>query len=208
MPSATSLLELARSTGPLAVATDADLLARYIADRDEAAFAEIVRRNGPNVLRACRTIAGPDAAEDAFQAVFLLLARKAARITRPGSLAGWLHAVAVRTARTARRSAARRRKHEANAVPLATPDEMRGRVTAVDMIFIGTSNEFGQFESGLTAQWFGTVHAVVFGGIGTLLVVGLWAWLFPDLRNAGDLNLIAAASTKEDAAEEIQAKEI
>ena len=51
---------------------------------------------------------------------------------------------------------------------LATPDEMRGRVTAVDMIFIGTSNEFGQFESGVTAQWFGTVPAVVLGGIGTL----------------------------------------
>jgi len=65
-----------------------------------------------------------------------------------------------------------------------TPDEMRGRVTAVDMIFIGTSNEFGQFESGLTAQWFGTVPAVVLGGIGTLVVIGLWAWLFPELRRA------------------------
>jgi MFS family permease len=70
---------------------------------------------------------------------------------------------------------------------LATPDEMRGRVTAVDMIFIGTSNEFGQFESGLTAQWFGTVPAVVLGGIGTLLVIALWAWLFPELRHAGEL---------------------
>src|SRR3954447_16791871 len=48
---------------------------------------------------------------------------------------------------------------------LATPDEMRGRVTAVDMIFIGTSNEFGQFESGVTAQWFGTVPAVILGGV-------------------------------------------
>ncbi len=70
---------------------------------------------------------------------------------------------------------------------LATPDEMRGRVTAVDMIFIGTSNEFGQFESGVTAQWFGTVPAVVLGGIGTLVVIGLWAWLFPELRHAGEL---------------------
>jgi MFS family permease len=70
---------------------------------------------------------------------------------------------------------------------LATPDEMRGRVTAVDMIFIGTSNEFGQFESGITAQWFGTVPAVVLGGIGTLVVIALWAWLFPELRQAGDL---------------------
>jgi MFS family permease len=70
---------------------------------------------------------------------------------------------------------------------LATPDEMRGRVTAVDMIFIGASNEFGQFESGVTAQWFGTVPAVVLGGIGTLVVIGLWAWLFPELRHAGEL---------------------
>jgi len=73
---------------------------------------------------------------------------------------------------------------------LATPDEMRGRVTAVDMIFIGTSNEFGQFESGLTAQWFGTVPAVVLGGIGTLLVVTLWAWWFPELREAGELHAL------------------
>jgi len=74
---------------------------------------------------------------------------------------------------------------------LATPDEMRGRVTAVDMIFIGTSNEFGQFESGITAQWFGTVPAVVLGGIGTLVVVALWAWWFPELRNAGELHEFA-----------------
>jgi MFS family permease len=75
---------------------------------------------------------------------------------------------------------------------LATPDEMRGRVTAVDMIFIGTSNEFGQFESGVTAQWFGTVPAVVLGGIGTLVVIGVWAWLFPELRHAGALSDIKA----------------
>jgi MFS family permease len=73
---------------------------------------------------------------------------------------------------------------------LATPDEMRGRVTAVDMIFIGTSNEFGQFESGLTAQWLGTVPAVVLGGVGTLVVVALWAWWFPELRRAGELTAI------------------
>jgi MFS family permease len=83
---------------------------------------------------------------------------------------------------------------------LATPDEMRGRVTAVDMIFIGTSNEFGQFESGLTAQWFGTVPAVVLGGVGTLVVVTLWAWWFPDLRRAGELHSITtdAQSTTAD----------
>jgi MFS family permease len=73
---------------------------------------------------------------------------------------------------------------------LATPDEMRGRVTAVDMIFIGTSNEFGQFESGITAQWFGTVPAVILGGVGTLVVIALWGWWFPELRHAGDLHAI------------------
>src|SRR3984957_17192560 len=76
----------------------------------------------------------------------------------------------------------------ATLVQLQTPDEMRGRVMAVDMVFIGTSNELGQFESGLTAQWFGTVPAVVLGGVGTLVVIGLWAWMFPQLRKAGALS--------------------
>jgi MFS family permease len=81
---------------------------------------------------------------------------------------------------------------------LRTPDEMRGRVTAVDMIFIGTSNEFGQFESGVTAQWFGTVPAVVLGGIGTLVVIGIWAFLFPELRKAGELTAGPEAAEEED----------
>ncbi|MDQ2843386.1 MAG: MFS transporter [Acidobacteriota bacterium] len=71
---------------------------------------------------------------------------------------------------------------------LGTPNEMRGRVSAVNMVFIGASNEVGQFESGLTAQWFGTVPAVVLGGIGTMFVVGLWAWLFPSLRRLDTLS--------------------
>lgn len=75
----------------------------------------------------------------------------------------------------------------ASLVLLRTPDEMRGRVVAVDMIFIGTSNQLGEFESGLTAQWFGTVPAVVLGGVGTLLVIALWAWKFPELRQADKL---------------------
>ncbi len=77
---------------------------------------------------------------------------------------------------------------------LATPDEMRGRVTAVDMIFIGTSNEFGQFESGVTAQWFGTVPAAIPGGVGTLVVIALWAWWFPELRRAGALHEITSTT--------------
>ncbi len=72
-------------------------------------------------------------------------------------------------------------------VQLSTPDAMRGRVSAVNSLFIGTSNEFGQFESGLTAHWFGTVPAVVIGGVGTLVVIALWAWLFPELRGADRL---------------------
>jgi hypothetical protein len=77
---------------------------------------------------------------------------------------------------------------------------MRGRVMAVDMVFIGTSNELGQFESGLTAQWFGTVPAVLLGGVGTLVVIALWAWGFPDLRRAGELG--AMRSVSEEASEE------
>lgn len=72
-------------------------------------------------------------------------------------------------------------------VQISTPNAMRGRVSAVNMVFIGASNEVGQFESGLTAQWFGTVEAAVFGGIGTIVVVALWAWLFPDLRRVNEL---------------------
>jgi MFS family permease len=72
-------------------------------------------------------------------------------------------------------------------VQVKTPDEMRGRVSAVNMIFIGASNEVGQFESGITAQWLGTVPAVVLGGIGTIAVVALWARLFPSLRAVDEL---------------------
>ena len=67
-------------------------------------------------------------------------------------------------------------------VQLSTPDSMRGRVSAVSMLFIGASNELGEFESGITAALMGTVPAVVVGGIGTLVVVGLWMKLFPPLR--------------------------
>jgi MFS family permease len=72
-------------------------------------------------------------------------------------------------------------------VQLATPDDMRGRVSAVNWIFIGASNELGQFESGITAQWFGTVPAVVLGGLGTIAIVLLWSWLFPSLRRVDEL---------------------
>ena len=71
---------------------------------------------------------------------------------------------------------------------LATPAAMRGRVSAVNSLFVGASNEFGEFESGLTAQWWGAVRAVVIGGIGSLVVTGLWATFFPSLRQADQLS--------------------
>ena len=77
-------------------------------------------------------------------------------------------------------------------VQLGTPDEMRGRVNAVDMLFIGASNQLGEFESGLTAAWFGTVPAVVMGGVGTLVVIAIWAWKFPELRQADQVSGFAA----------------
>lgn len=77
-------------------------------------------------------------------------------------------------------------------VQMETPDEMRGRVSAVNGLFIGASNQLGEFESGLTAHWFGTVQAVVLGGVGTLLVTGAWIKLFPTLANRDRLREIKA----------------
>ena len=73
-------------------------------------------------------------------------------------------------------------------VQLETPDEMRGRVSAVNGLFIGASNQLGEFESGVTAHWFGTVPAVVMGGVGTLLVTGVWIKLFPTLAKRDRLH--------------------
>jgi hypothetical protein len=73
------------------------------------------------------------------------------------------------------------------------------------MIFIGASNEFGQFESGITAQWFGAVPAVILGGIGTLVVVSAWALIFPQLRRVDELapdEMVKAAEKQEVAIEE------
>jgi MFS family permease len=72
-------------------------------------------------------------------------------------------------------------------VQLAAPDAMRGRVSAVNMVFIGASNELGEFESGVTAQWLGLVPAIVVGGVGTLVIVAIWAWRFPALRRVDRL---------------------
>jgi len=69
-------------------------------------------------------------------------------------------------------------------VQIATPDQMRGRVSAVNSLFIGTSNQLGEFESGVTAALFGTVPAVLIGGLGTIAVALIWMRLFPELRDA------------------------
>ena len=72
-------------------------------------------------------------------------------------------------------------------VQLETPDDMRGRVSAVNAVFIDTSSQLGEFESGILAAWVGAVHAAVLGGLGTLLVVGLWMLMFPTLRRRQEL---------------------
>ena len=69
-------------------------------------------------------------------------------------------------------------------VQMRTPDAMRGRVSAVNYLFVGTSNQLGEFESGVTAAWFGVVPAVLVGGLGTILVSLIWMRLFPDLLRA------------------------
>ncbi len=84
---------------------------------------------------------------------------------------------------------------------LATPPEMRGRVSAVNWLFIGASNEFGEFESGLTAHWWGAVRAVVVGGVASVMVTGASAVLFPALRKADQLTTESLR-----AAEELQAE--
>jgi len=72
-------------------------------------------------------------------------------------------------------------------VQVLTPDDMRGRVSALNSLFIGTSNELGAFESGLVANFFGPIFSVVSGGIGTIITVLVMAWLSPELRRYGAL---------------------
>jgi RNA polymerase sigma factor (sigma-70 family) len=113
--------------------SDGTLLQEFVGRRDEAAFTELLERHGPLVIRICRQILGnsPDA-EDAFQATFLVLARKAASIRKQESLAAWLHRVAVNLSRRVRAAAVQRRAHEKRAVLMAQPGGPLGEVVLRD----------------------------------------------------------------------------
>jgi RNA polymerase sigma factor (sigma-70 family) len=108
---------------------DAGLLQRFVALRDETAFAELLGRHGPMVLGACRRVLGdsPDA-EDAFQATFLVLVQKAATLRDPATLANWLYGVVVRVARKARTTAERRRARERQAIPMRQSDDLEAAI--------------------------------------------------------------------------------
>jgi RNA polymerase sigma factor (sigma-70 family) len=102
---------------------DSDLLERFLTRRDEAAFAALVGRHGPMVLGVCgRVLGDAHAAEDAFQATFLILVRRAGAIRKRGSLSSWLHGVAHRAALKARAREACRRRHEREAMPPEATD--------------------------------------------------------------------------------------
>ncbi len=96
IPTADLVARLRAAADP--AAADRDLLRAFLAGRSEPAFAALVRRHGPMVLGVCRRVLGDvHDADDAFQATFLVLARKAAAVGRPNRLPGWLHTIAVRT---------------------------------------------------------------------------------------------------------------
>jgi RND family efflux transporter MFP subunit len=111
------------SPGGLGGTTDKQLLERFTQQRDENAFAALVQRHGPMVLGVCgRLLRDPNDAEDAFQATFLVLVRKAASLSRPHLLANWLHGVARRTALEAKVRSARRHARERGLMDVVTPD--------------------------------------------------------------------------------------
>lgn len=116
-------------------AADAELLNRYVQHRDADAFAHIVRRHGPAILAVCRRQLLDLDVDDAFQAVFVTLARKAVRFRRPESLAAWLHGVALRICGNARRARRRRWNAETHA-PIRTPPQPTQELTAREILTV------------------------------------------------------------------------
>ncbi len=109
------------NAGAVGDQTDGELLERFVSRRDEGAFEALVERHGPMVLRVCRgVLADPHDAQDAFQATFLVLVRRAGSVRKRDSVASWLFGVAGRVAARARADAARRRRHEREAAMMAT----------------------------------------------------------------------------------------
>src|SRR5947209_5158481 len=116
-------VEMLRESGDL---TDGQLLARFLALRDETAFETLLRRHGPMVLGVCRRLLRHDQdAEDAFQATFLVLARKAASVVPREKVGNWLYGVAYNTARKARALSARRRGREVQVKAMPEPHTLR-----------------------------------------------------------------------------------
>jgi RNA polymerase sigma factor (sigma-70 family) len=130
-----------------AQAPDAELVGRFRLDRDELAFAELVRRHGPMVFGTCRRLLSHwQDAEDAFQATFLVLACKPGAVRPPERLGAWLHGVACRVARKARRTDARRLEREARATParpVESPDPVPDDLRAViDSVLLGLPERY------------------------------------------------------------------
>src|SRR5262249_41454587 len=134
------LRRAARAAAPV---PDAELLDWFAAGRDEEAFAELVGRHGPVVYRVCRRLVGPDAAADALQSAFLILATRVAAARAAGSVGGWLVGVAGRVARQMRRAAGRRARHEAAGAA-------RPRVTAASDESIDLADQFRVLDEELT----------------------------------------------------------
>ena len=108
--------------------SDRQLLELFLAEREEAAFVALLKRHGPMVLQVCRRIQGnPHDAEEVFQATFLLFARKAGSISKPESLASWLHGVAHRLALEAKAQATRRQAYEKQAAQMRSTSALRMR---------------------------------------------------------------------------------
>ncbi|HTU89248.1 MAG TPA: sigma-70 family RNA polymerase sigma factor [Gemmataceae bacterium] len=132
------LLQYIHSLTPLPESVaDGELLGRFVRQRDQEAFAELVRRHGPMVLGVCRRVLdGAAEAEDTFQAVFLVLARKAAGLRRPEGLAAWLHGVARHLALKCRRAKARRRRHETAGATAAPSKDPLEELTARELLTV------------------------------------------------------------------------